>query len=244
MNRPILIHIHVPKTAGTTLNFVLGEAFGEHRQFLCALPEHALALAAQPQDERDRTDFIFGHYPYGLHALFARPVLYMACLREPRQRILSFHRFVLSHDHHPLHDAMWRNGRDFSAFLRLCVEDPGMRDPADNVQVRMLAGDMGLRLDDDYDDRLAKALINITADNFLVGDMRDVNNLLDRLANALHLTFGPIPRLNVSEDSASFDDEMRRLDPEARDTLDRFVKWDTILYRLATTVAQNGRPQM
>ena len=124
--RPILIHIHIPKTAGSTLNAMLSEAFGEHRQFLCALPEHAEALAAMPQEERDRLDFIFGHYPYGLHRLFTRPVVYMTSLREPRRRILSFYRFVLSQQDHPLHAIVRRDGHDFSSFLRLAFANPSV----------------------------------------------------------------------------------------------------------------------
>jgi hypothetical protein len=242
MVRPTLIHIHIPKTAGSTLNFVLSQALGEHRQFLCARSEDAEELAAMSQAERDQIDFIFGHYPYGLRALFTRPARYMTCLRDPRQRILSFYRFVLAQEDHPLHDTVRQKNHDFSSFLRRASEDPHIQDPVDNVQVRMLAGHM--RLQAEYDDVLASALANIMAGGVLLGDMQDLSGFLARLERVLQLKFGPIPRLNASEKGASFDEEVERLAPDVQGILERFVRWDSILHSVARKIAGNGLEQI
>ena len=235
MTRPTLIHIHIPKTAGTTLNLLLGDALGGHREFLCATPQDARRLAAEPQNERDKIDFILGHYEYGLHKYFTRPVLYMSCMREPRRRVLSFYRFILSQEDHPLHDAVQRNSRDFSSFLALASEDAGVRDSVDNVQVRMLGGDMGVH--DEYENALGKALANITAPNFLVGEMDDLSSLLARLAGTIDLSFGSVPRLNASDGGPSFAEEMQRLGGDAQSILEHLVRWDTILYAVAKDTA-------
>jgi hypothetical protein len=241
MKRPTIIHIHVPKTAGSTLNFVLSEALGEHKQFLCALPEHIQELAIKSQVERDQIDFIFGHYPYGLHNLFTRNVLYVACLREPRRRVLSFYRFVSSSEDHPLYSLVRQNSNDFCTFLELASREPAIRSAVDNVSVRMLGGSMGLRRDTDYSDLFASAVANIARGNFLVGDTRSLGDMLTNLADILHLTLGPIPRLNVAEEASSFDDEFRRLEPRGREILEEFVRWETILHSVAMKVMDNHR---
>ena len=116
---PILIHVHIPKTAGTTINTLLAAALSEAKQLYCSLHKDPGVLAAASQFERDEIGFVFGHHPYGLHRLFTRPVCYLACLREPRQRILSLYRYLLAHEDHPLFGAVRRNSHDFSSFLRL-----------------------------------------------------------------------------------------------------------------------------
>ena len=112
IRRPTLMHIHIPKSAGTTINALVGSAL-RGRHFAYSLPGKAEELRAMSRPDRDRIDFIFGHFPYGLHRLFTRPVHYVASVREPQQRLLSFYRFVLSQEDHPIHDLVTRNSKTF-----------------------------------------------------------------------------------------------------------------------------------
>jgi Sulfotransferase family len=234
MIRPTLIHIHIPKTAGTTINTLLGDAIrGKH--FAYSLPGHRKMFEAMSQDERDRIDFIFGHFPYGLHKFFTRPVRYIASLREPRQRLLSFYHYVLSTESHPKHELVKEKTSDFSSFLRLALKDQDIRAEVDNVQVRMIAGKMELL--DEYDGVLAAAFANIVAGDFFVGDMERVGEFTACLEHGLQLKCGPIPRLNASTQSVSFEEEMARLAPDVRDILERFCRWDSILRAVVRDVA-------
>ncbi len=227
LTKPTVIHIHIPKSAGTTINALLGDAIkGEH--FAYSLPGNAEALRAMSQAARDRIDFLFGHFPYGLHTLFTRPVQYVASVREPAQRTFSFYRFVLSQEDHPLHNVLNECTHNFASFLRLAADNPNVRGEIDNIQVRMLAGKMPLR--EEYDDVAYLALSNIRAGNFFVCDIDRLNELLAFLEQRMGLRFGGVPRLNASREGDSFTEEMERLEPAERGILDHFGKWDTVIH--------------
>jgi hypothetical protein len=158
----------------------------------------------------------------------------MAVLREPRRRILSFYRFILLTEDHPLKQTVLQNSQDFGSFLRLASREQKIQDAVDNVQVRMLSGDMGLTTHGDYRDHLTSALANTRKRDFLFGDIETLDGLTVRLAEMLSLQFGPLPRLNMSKGDRSFDEEMHLLAPDARDALERFAKWDALLHAEAS----------
>jgi Domain of unknown function (DUF4214) len=234
--RPILIHVHIPKTGGSTLNYLISIALGEHEQFACGQPTDADLLRQMPPEERDRLDFVFGHYPYGLHQMFSRPVLYLSCMRESRSRVLSFYKFVKSHEHHPLHDLVRDCCRDFSSFLELASSNYRVWDAVDNIQVRLLSGRLECR--NEYGDALAIALRNVAASNFLLGNLELLTDLVDRLTAVLQVSFGFIPKLNASYHYDPIEEEVANLRPDASVALDHFTKWDDAVYTLAVQIGR------
>jgi hypothetical protein len=230
IKRPPIIHVHIPKAAGTTLNELLGRAIGGVH-FAYSLPGKREALEAMPQTERDRIDFLFGHFPYGLHTLFSRSASYIACVREPRRRLFSFYHYLLATEDHPKHAFVKEKAQDFASFLLLARNEQRLREEVDNVQVRMIAGAMQLRME--YDEVVAAALSNISAKNFFVSDVERMKDFLPFLEKSLQLEFGPMPRLNASRSDTRFEDEMAQLVPEAHEVLARFTKWDWPLYTAA-----------
>lgn len=223
---PILIHVHIPKTAGTTINALLGAAV-QGRHFVYSRSGQPEALAAMAQPERDRIDLIFGHFPHGLHRLFTRPVRYIASVRKPPQRILSFYHYLLATEDHPKHAFVKSNTTDFSTFLRLAAKEPRVRSEIDNVQVRMIAGKMDLR--DSYEETLSVALNNISEGNFFITDMERVGEFLAWLGDVMGLKFGAIPKLNASTKCISFEEEIQQLEPDCHPILERFSRWDALL---------------
>ena len=226
--RPILIHIHIPKTAGSTINAAVSDALGEHRQFLCAESAHEDHLAAMSQCERDRIDFIFGHYQYGLHKYFTRPVIYTASLRDPRERVHSFYRYVIRKIEHPLHELVVQNTADFQSFLDLALQESKIRDPIDNIEARMLAGAMDMT--SDYRNTVRAAEAHVREENFICGDARHVDNLLARLNRALGIRCNTERRLNESEDSHTFGRDMNGLSSQSRSFLDQCAKGGDAIY--------------
>ena len=232
LSQPAVVHIHIPKSAGTTINALLGEAIkGEH--FAYSSPGNAERLRAMPQAARDEIDFLFGHFPYGLHALFTRPVQYVASIRRPAHRIISFYRFVLSRDDHPLHATLKANAASFASFLRFAASESTIREEIDNMQVRMLAGSMDLR--DEYSDVASLALSHVRSKNFFVCDIDRLASLLAFLGETMGLRFGDVPRLNTSGQGHDVADEIARLGPAERELLDRFGRWDGVLYDAVVT---------
>src|SRR5262249_39981848 len=109
--RDILIHLHIPKTGGTSLNSIVQHGFRNDEVFGIEVfndmgPElrdglglahytYCLQLQAayRPEDWRC-IRYVTGHLPFGLHRAFDGDVKYFTVIRDPFDRIISefFHR--------------------------------------------------------------------------------------------------------------------------------------------------------
>lgn len=232
---PILIHIHIPRAGGTTINAAVGQAFRSKNHFPLK-PDEAEAFYRLSQPERDSIDFLFGHMPYGFHRHFTRKANYLACVREPRQRIFSVYQFIRSTRSHPLHGEITTSCEDFSSFLILAGRDARVQDEIDNIQVRLVAGKTDLC--PAYHEFLSLALENVTRDNFFTTDLEHLPELFSQLETIYDTAFEATPRLNSSSYSTTFEFEFAALSPAARDNLEKFTKWDVHLYNYITN-AQN-----
>ncbi len=121
---PLIVSLHMPKTAGNSLLAVLDEHFGEaishdyldypmnvapeerHRQAV----EGCLAAAKAPSEYRD-IRCIHGHFLPLKYLLLAdvRPTVFVTWMREPIERLVSHYHYWLDHydpdstDTRPLH---------------------------------------------------------------------------------------------------------------------------------------------
>jgi Galactose-3-O-sulfotransferase/Helix-hairpin-helix motif len=155
-DRPILLFLHIPKTAGGTLNDLvyqnemprLGKSALARRSwsnevlsynadgiyhlddgFHETITESLLAAvhrAIDPQLVR----VVLGHFSFGLHTAFAQRSTYITLLRDPVERLVS------------LHDHILRFQDDRSGVLseELSLEEFASRQAVANDQVRRLTG--------------------------------------------------------------------------------------------------------
>ena len=93
-----VVFLHVPKTAGTTLNGLMVEHYapdnfkvGVWGGVRRSLDE----LRALTADESLRFRCVHGHIPYGVHAHVARPCRYISVFRHPVERVVSWYRHRL-----------------------------------------------------------------------------------------------------------------------------------------------------
>ena len=126
----LVIFLHLPKTAGHTLYYILtnalkpsigiyGDNEGETLRRFLALPQH----------ERDMLHLAYGHMPYGLHRFVKQRYHYVVFLRHPVDRVISAYYFVKRMPEHPLHNRL-KNGMTLGQFACL--------DENNNVQTRWL----------------------------------------------------------------------------------------------------------
>jgi Galactose-3-O-sulfotransferase len=133
-NQQALIFIHIPKSAGTTLNHII---VWEYSPFHIAsvdgrFPRWAFRHMTRWSPRRlARNDVFTGHMPFGLDKLMARESTYVTILRKPVERVISEYFYRIGRKSHPLED---RKIKGFS--LRDYVE----KLPYDNVQTKLLAG--------------------------------------------------------------------------------------------------------
>src|SRR5271155_2663578 len=102
-NQPV-VFLHIPKTAGTTLTHILQRS--HPARLVCkstGMPEQLDALMEMPAEARAALSLVTGHFPYGIHRHFARPVTYVTFLRRPVDRVISAYYYALSMPDHYLH---------------------------------------------------------------------------------------------------------------------------------------------
>jgi len=130
-----VIFLHVPKTAGTTLNrlieweYPLFEMYSVDPVFFRWSASHLWQLPAR---RLKRTRMFKGHMLFGLHEILPQPATYITVLREPIDRVISAFYFMRSY---MLHPAYWQFRRE-----NWTLEDFVRRSRRENVQSKILAG--------------------------------------------------------------------------------------------------------
>ena len=96
--RPLLVLVHMEKTAGTSLYEMLAAHYGPVR----SSPPHLAFLPELTLGELNQYDFVSGHFSF--QEAMALPRSFKLCItmfREPFARLISFYRFHRSHPVEP-----------------------------------------------------------------------------------------------------------------------------------------------
>lgn len=140
MNRPAypLVFLHLPKTAGTTLNTVLLRQYTRDQirplrsKFFA---DDLAALKAAPEPVRHRIRLLHGHQVFGLHTLLAPGARYLAVLREPIARVISHYNYVKATEHPMFIDAIRQGEMNLADYAT-----SGISGELENGQTRWIAG--------------------------------------------------------------------------------------------------------
>lgn len=130
-----LIFLHIPKSAGTTVNRLIE---GEYPLFQIFSVDPVFAkwsrrhLRSLPPERLKRFRVFKGHMPFGLHKKLPQPATYFAVFRDPINRVISA--FYFGHTY-LLHPNYWKFRR-----LKWQLEDFVRNSRRDNVQTKMVAG--------------------------------------------------------------------------------------------------------
>ncbi len=111
----LLIHLHIAKTGGTTLSSMVKHGFRRGQVFETISQEGqiygGLDLLTYESCERllhgqdlARLRYVSGHVPMGVHRILGRPAKYIAIVRNPVERILSYFYFRIQGGHPYLKD--------------------------------------------------------------------------------------------------------------------------------------------
>ena len=163
VDREALIFLHIPKTAGTTLNRILEWQYNPVSIFTVD-PHRIRATVARfkkfPEQRRRRFRVVRGHLLYGIHEFLPQGATYITMLRDPVARVLSTYAFILRRPLHPLHRKLKAG--------RLGVEDLVRMTPhRQNLQCRFISG---IGVGPDCDERVLEvAKENLTRAFRIVG---------------------------------------------------------------------------
>lgn len=134
-DRETIVFLHLPKTAGTTLNRLIEWEYPLSEMYSIdpVLFEWSAAHLRKLSPRRlKRTRMFKGHMTFGIHEILPQPATYITVLRDPVDRVLSAYYFMRSYKLHPLYWKLRRENWTLEDFVR--------RSQRDNVQSKIIAG--------------------------------------------------------------------------------------------------------
>jgi len=224
-----LIHIHIPKTAGTSLNTILNRNFPQEN--ILELHSHEINVIYEMSAEKRREiRVIKGHLTHGFSDVLPQKAIYLCVLRQPGPRLFSFYRFVQRNVGHPLHQTVNDQAMSFGDFLEFSVHTPALFAEFDNGQMRRISGEM------DRTGKVApgtvyrKALRNLLAPDMRFGLTEHFDALVYALVAEKLLTRSDIVKQNVAPPGPPHADVVAALTADQRAIHDRYCVWDNHLY--------------
>lgn len=113
--QPLIIHLHIPKCAGTTVNNILGNNF-PGACYAFGNKKHDDEFNSLSEEERiERYKVVFGHVRYGIHKKFdTENYIYFSVLRDPLDRLCSLFNYIHLRQEHPLNAIFKKNLRNLN----------------------------------------------------------------------------------------------------------------------------------
>lgn len=219
---PVVIHLHIPKTAGSSLNSSLVSSF--KKPILAYNDKHK--NVDLPNGEN--YNLVFGHLDYGFHNCLRNDYLYIFLTRRPKERLFSFYKFVSSVKEHPLYEILISKNYCFGQFLQWAMSSKyqGLKDELNNGQIRRVSGFIRLNKDN-IRDAFTTACKNALMENSVVG-------VTDKYAEYLKI---------LSKKGILIDDTELKINKNLRNDkdynltesqealLDDLTKWDDLFYQ-------------
>ena len=145
---PILLHLHIPKTAGMALNDCIFEIYrsaewDESEQgFISGVYYYPAGIDTENANETARhilsrkdVRAVVGHFGFGLHESIERPYEYVTLLRHPVDRVISLYHHIKKWDNEVLNEEVVTRDLSVTEF----VQDLDFVE-LDNGQTRRIAG--------------------------------------------------------------------------------------------------------
>jgi hypothetical protein len=131
-----LIFLHIPKTAGTTLNRIIDRQYSPFRIYTThgGRVEWSIErLKNFSEARRRRYQVIRGHMSFGAHSYLTQPSTYITMLREPVDRVMSAYYYIFRRPKHPLYGQVVQQKYSLQQYLEITPHRA-------NFQCKLLAG--------------------------------------------------------------------------------------------------------
>jgi hypothetical protein len=237
---PLLIHLHIPRTGGTSLTERLTDQealqpardmrMGEIQEYLKA-----------PRAERLALRYLHGRLDMGVGETLDVPHRYLCTIRRPGPRIHSVWSFVRRTPSHPAHDIVAEREMSFGDFLDYSTETRALRLELDNGQIRRLAGQSGPGGLGQERALLARALHGATSPLMILGTTERLGAVAEALVEAGYLADATLPRSEASPPDEVYDRAVADLTPSQADILSAYSAWDAYLYEVCAMLTESGK---
>jgi len=237
--QPLLVQIHIPKTAGSALRRVLSKEYGDRfRKAPNTFTHPQVAeerLRARVIGENDtRPLAIAGHIVFGLRDLLPSDTRYVTVLREPVERTLSHYGYLVA-PRDPKERQHGLLARDTPYRPELSLEE-ALEDPRylpDNLQTRMIVCRRS-PFEQLPGDALEQAKEHLRSRFTFVG----VTERFDEFAALLARAFGWAPRVPPRKRVGDLRPERASMSREALRALEEHDALDLELYAVASDLQE------
>ena len=237
-NSETIIFLHIPKTAGTTLNQVLQQQYPLGEIYFLGANAQASIAEYKMMDNAPKAAFrvVSGHTAYGFHEFVPDTATYFTLLRDPVERVVSFYHYVKNSEQHYLNRTVVDEFSGIGAFV-----SSGITKMVDNGQTRLLSGawlepDFGHMEIEHYE----QARANLDRDFTVVGLTEEFDSSLLLLQQAFgwqHINY-------VSRNVGEVERRQRLLAPEEKVVLEQFNRYDIALYAYAQRLFERQVTQL
>ena len=214
-----IIFLHIPKTAGTSLRQIIEQEYQPENCLFLYYPVYDEVIIEAIQLQLPKVKVLYGHLTFGVHELFNITGKYVAFLRHPIDRVISFYKYSACDPDSPYY-ANIQNGLSLVDMLQQEITIQ-----TNNHMTRILANYWQEdRLDDiQFVDR---ALENILNSFYYVGLLEKFNESIEQLGNKLNWkTSYEIPFVNVN----TYEKPLK-IDSTTRTVLEQYNYLDLLLY--------------
>jgi hypothetical protein len=235
-SKRLIIFVHLPRTAGTTLRYIIERQYDSSGIVNLYESEFGEEVAAIPSRQLDRCYVIMGHFYFGLHTLLPKPSTYITLLRDPVERVISHYYYAGQAPAHYFHDAARKLSlKEFVEYCSRCSNESGasLGYCSDNDQTRQLAGRCGVP----SCGRSSEELLSIAKKNLgecfaVVGIAEEFDRSLILMKRILGWSNPFYTKQNVTRRRAGKED----FAPEALKIIEAYNALDMELYRYGTNL--------
>ena len=226
--RPVVIFVHIGKTAGTTLSAIATRHYPAKSIF--QVDTHARMTPAEqvqtlPPETKRNLSLIIGHLQFGVHSDLSLPSTYISLLRQPVERTVSSYLHVVRSPTHRLHSQVVGQGMDLFEYAT-----SGISEELDNWQTRCLAGPPLPPIGECNEDLFQRAVRNIDEHFTLVGISERFDETLVLLKGSLGWRRVYYAPLNTADGTV----HGRSVTDDQREGIMRWNRWDQALYEHAS----------
>ncbi|MBI3509106.1 MAG: sulfotransferase family 2 domain-containing protein [Bacteroidetes bacterium] len=227
MNPDKIIFLHIPKTAGTTLHTVMARNYPKKNILTINAIRWPEKLETLEGRKKESVKILTGHVPFGAHEFIdGKNYEYFTLLREPIDRTISHYYQVLRTPQHHFAKQMAEKKYSLKQLM-----DSGDLLYVDNLQTRMISGDLRIPYGSVNENTLQKALDNIEKHFSVVGLQNKFDETLLLIAEHYHWKFPWYRRQQISKNRVRVAD----LD---KTTLDSVIEYNRIDQKLFEIINQ------
>lgn len=229
------LHLHIPKTAGTTLSTIIGVTVGPDQCLTVSETADGPIGKSTPSDLAKHR-FVFGHLTYRAAAYMPADTIILCVLRRPGARLYSFYRYIQRTKDHPLHKDVTSQNMSFGAFLEFTASNPAYRRGVDNTQMRIISGMNGAADLGREPDVFATAIAHLATGRILFGLTERFDSFQTYLRDQGIIRRVSEARLNAADVPQTDETYLDDLTDAQREIFDQYIAWDQMLYDICDKI--------